>query len=561
MRGTAQAPDHRIVVDAGLSVASWALACSPVLLLLALVLAGVKTSRASVVVITWVCGIGAVAFQAPAATIVPALLKGVWLGVWILCVVWPALLLYRLASGAGLERIGRIFSTILPLRRENLLVVAWIFPAFIQGIAGFGTPIAVAAPLLVAMGWSRSRAVIYPLIGYHWSVTFGSMGSSFYMASLTANLGVEGQAAFALTASSFLAVQCIVAGALVLLMDGGWAGLREGWRLLTLAGVAMGGTLIATVRLVPAVGSLAAGAVGLIVVAGYSAFERRRRRAEDAALVRFGSHQALRPGSGDPGSPEGSGTAPSDASAEEVRPPLALLSPYLYLLATALPVFLWTPSRDFVQGSFVLAFDFPGSRTGLGWDTSPVEAYTPIALFGHPGFYITLACVLGYVTYRRLGLWSPGGTRVMLSTWLRSLPQASISVVLLACVATVLTDTGMVSVLAGGIASVTGAAFPALAPIVGATGSFITGSTTSSNALFAALQRDVALLIDLPPHVLLAAQTAGGNVGNALAPVVILIGVTAVDGAEDTGEVLRRCLLPAAVLGAVVIAATFIALG
>lgn len=107
--------------------------------------------------------------------------EGAWLGVWILCVVWPALLLYRLADAAGLERIGGVFTTLLPQRRETLLLVAWILPAFVQGVAGFGTPIAVVAPLLVAMGWSGTRAVASALIGYQWSVTFGSMGSSFYI--------------------------------------------------------------------------------------------------------------------------------------------------------------------------------------------------------------------------------------------------------------------------------------------------------------------------------------------------------------------------------------------
>ncbi len=181
-------------------------------------------------------------------------------------------------------------------------------------------------------------------------------------------------------------------------------------------------------------------------------------------------------------------------------------------------------------------------------------------MFGHPGFYILLACGLGYLTYRFTGLWDPGQTRVMVRGWLRSLPQASLSILLLACVATILVDTGMVNVLARGAADVTGSAFPLLSPLVGGMGSFITGSTTSSNALFSALQRDVAELVGLPPHVLLAAQTAGGNVGNALAPVVVLIGLTAVDAVEEAAVVFRACLVPAAVLFSVVITGTLLAI-
>jgi lactate permease len=121
-------------------------------------------------------------------------------------------------------------------------------------------------------------------------------------------------------------------------------------------------------------------------------------------------------------------------------------------------------------------------------------------------------------------------------------------VVLLASVAGVLVDSGMVRTVARGAAAATGHAYPAMAPLVGALGSFITGSTTSSNALFSALQRDVALLIGARPADLLAGQLAGANIGNSLAPVVILLGLSAVGAARSAGDVLRMTLLPAGVL-------------
>lgn len=520
-----------------ITATNWLLALSPVVVLLVMVLRGVQTGIASGAVVAWVLGVGAIAFAAPGDLLAFAMGKGLWLGLWILFVVWPALLLYRLASEAGIESIGRVFTSILPRRRENLLIVAWIFPAFVQGIAGFGTPIAVAAPLLVAMGWSPTRAVVYPLIGYHWAVTFGSMGSSFYMASLTARLSNGDQAAFALTAATLLAVNCIVAGALVLLMDGGLQGLREGWRTLLGAGIPMGATLVLVAQLVPAVASLAAGTAGLVAVAVYATVHRRRTRDRQPTdeLVSEGASE--------------------EAS---VRRSLVLLSPYLYLLAVALPVFLWPASRTWVHDAVVLGPDFPASSTGLGWQNEAVETFNPIRFFAHPGFYILVACLLGYLTYRLAGLWRRGGTASVVRTWAQSLPQASISILLLACVATVLVDTGMVSVLATGIADVAGGTFPVFSPMVGAVGSFITGSTTSSNALFAALQSDVASLIDLAPTTLLAAQTAGGNVGNAVAPVVVLVGATAVGATNQTGEILRSALLPAVVLLTVVVAGTLL---
>ena len=219
---------------------TWALAVSPVVLLLALVLWGRFTTiiNASVTVAYSVV-IATLAFGAGGLTVAVGLGKGAWVGLWILYVIWPALLMHHLASHVGMTALGRALSTMLPRRTENVLLLAWVLPSFIQGVSGFGTPIAVAAPLLVALGIGKARAVALPLIGYHWAVGFGSMGSSFYMGALTAHLDTPGRAAYAASAAVLLGVNCVLSGVLVALMDGGLAGLRDGWRLLATAGPVM----------------------------------------------------------------------------------------------------------------------------------------------------------------------------------------------------------------------------------------------------------------------------------------------------------------------------------
>ena len=518
---------------------TWILAAAPVLVLFVVVISGkLPTHAAAGLVLLTAVGIGAMAFRADVGVLAVAVGKGAWLGTWILGVVWPALLLYGVASAVGLERIGRVFADLLPERREMLLLLSWVFPSFLQGVAGFGTPIAVCAPLLLAAGWSPIRAVAYPLIGYHWSVTFGSMGSSFYMAALTAHLDQAQQQHFALLASSALALHCVVAGALVLWLDGGRDGLRDGWRMLVVVGVAMAATLVAVAVTVPAVASLSAGTAGFLAVLAMAAFGRRRGRIPVIAGA--------------------SVDAPPRAGAEfSITSSLQALAPYIFLLVTALPVFLVPASRAWVQEHLVLAPTFGATTTGYGWVNPPVAGYTPIPLIGHPGFYVALASLLGYLTYRAAGLW-PKGRVGVLRTWARSLPKSSVSIVLLAILATVMADTGMVAVLARGVADVTGEAFPALSPVIGGIGSFMTGSTTTSNALFAGLQKDVATLLDADPATLLAAQTVGGNVGNALAPVVALVGLTTVGAPHDLSAVLRRCLPSAAVLFAVAAAVTML---
>lgn len=536
-----------------LTIGWWLAATAPVALLLVAVLGGrIRTQWAATGVLGLALVLGATAFRAGPVVLATGLAKGLWLGLWILLVVWPALLLYRLAQAGGLDDLGEIFTSILPTRRENLLIVAWILPSFVQGVAGFGTPIAVTAPLLLAMGWSPVRAVAYPLIGYHWSVTFGSMGSSFYMASLTASLDGAAQADLALRSAVLLGINCLVAGGLVLVLDGGLAALREGLRTLLLAGVPMATTLVVVATAVPAVASLSAGAVGMGAAAAIAAYHSRRDHAAHAATPTDAR--------GDDAGGSSRHPSPALPSRHERRRAAIIMAPYGYLLAIALPVFLVPATRTWVNTHASVAPSFPTTSTAWRWTNPAVEAYTPIDVFAHPGFYIFAACALGFVTYRRATLVDLDDVGNLLSSWGRSLPAASASIVLLAALATVMTDTGMIAVLANGVAQGAGGLYPALAPVVGGLGSFMTGSTTSSNALFAALQADVAELLELPPSLLIAAQTAGGNAGNSLAPVIILVGATAVDASDQTASIMRFCLAPAGVLLAVVAALTLLGL-
>ncbi|HEX6515695.1 MAG TPA: L-lactate permease [Nocardioidaceae bacterium] len=546
---------------------TWLAAAAPVLVLFVLVASGKVAARTSSVLVALLAVLLAVTvFQAPGQVLGVALGKGLWLGAWILYVVFPAMLLYRLAERAGLARIGGLFEHLFPNQSENLLVLAWLLPSFVQGVAGFGTPIAVAAPLLVASGWSKERAVAYSLVGYHWSVTFGSMGSSYYMAALTAHLPAAAQTVFAHDASLLLAVNCLVAGALVLLADGGLKGMRAGTPLLLGAGIPMGLTLYAVTSVVPAVGSVSAGAVGFVCAFALARLRGRRASVEESRVPAAATARATYPGSG---GAEGGGAASEgyggqggdSAPAGQVlsrRRALWLVSPYLYLIAVALAVLLVPQSRAWAATHLVLAPSFPATTTGRGWHTAAEAAYTPLHLLTHPGTYLLLACLLGYVTYRLTGLWQPRPAGELVKAWFASVKSSAVSILSLACVTTVMIQAGMVTRLARGVESATGWLYPLFAAAVGGVGSFLTGSTTSSNALFSSLQAEVADLLGVAQPVLLAAQTAGANVGNSLAPVVLLIGIGAVGGGVRMDRVLRKVLLPAAVLLATVTGLTML---
>jgi lactate permease len=181
-------------------------------------------------------------------------------------------------------------------------------------------------------------------------------------------------------------------------------------------------------------------------------------------------------------------------------------------------VFLPPELRSWAKGNLLLGPSFPSTRTGQGTINPAVHGYNPIALMGHLGTFQLLACAASAVVWHVAGVWQRASWSPIWRGALRQAWKSSPSVVLLALVAGVLVDSGIVRTVARGAAAATGHAYPAMAPVVGALGSFITGSTTSSNALFSALQRNVALLIGDRPADLLAGKLAGGNIGNSLAP-------------------------------------------
>ena len=562
---------------APVSLSMWALAVSPVALLLALVLWGrFSTLVNAVVTVAYSAALALLTFGADPLAVGVGLGKGAWVGIWILYVIWPALLMHHLASHIGMASLGRALATLLPRRTENVLLLAWVLPSFIQGVSGFGTPIAVAAPLLVALGISKARAVALPLVGYHWAVGFGSMGSSFYMGAFTAHLHPLEQTEYAAASAIALGINAVLAGGLVAVMHGGWRGLREGSRMLLTVGPVMALVQAGAVQLEPGIGALCAGASGICMVlllrrwsASSASRDSRPAAAASAAapVTPETAHLEEAPVAPRPAAlmAEQSRAASLVEDAAEPRPETADVRaagdpehtveraraaavPYALLALVALAIFLPPALRSWAKSHLLIGPSFPATSTSLGTTNPPVHLYNPLALVGHPGTILLVACAGSVLIWWRSGAWTRQAWGPVWRGTLRQAWKSSPSVVLLASVAGVLVDSGMVRVVAQGAAAATGTAYPAMAPLVGALGSFITGSTTSSNALFSSLQTDIAHLIGDRPADLLAGQLAGGNVGNSLAPVVIVLGLTAVGAARRAGDVLRMTLVPAAVL-------------
>ena len=514
----------------------WLLALSPIIVALILMV-GFRWGGAKAGPVGWFTAImvSLAFFGATPRLLAYSQLKGLLLTVYVLYIIWMALVLYNVVNEAGaITVIGRAISRLTGDRVMQLLILSWVFSAFLQGVAGFGVPIAVVAPLLIGMGFEPTTAVVATAIGHSWSVTFGDIASSFQ--ALIAATGLSGQE-LAPWSALFLGLACFGCGLAAAHAHSGLKGLRHGLPAILIIGSLMGGTqyLLATSGLWNLAGFVA-GMVGLLAGAGVAQLPLYRAppRSPPTLGGKFCSASAI-------------STVASDE--DRLGLPLAL-APYLLLVVLVTAAELYAPLHELLN-SVVIRIRFPELRTAYGWTTEAGTGRT-ISIFGHAGALLAYTSAIAYLLYRRSGHYSAGILRRITANTLRSAVPSSIGIASLVGMALVMDHSGMTYFLAQGISRSVGAAFPFFSPLIGVLGAFMTGSNTNSNVIFAPLQKQAAELIGVSVFITLGAQTTGGSLGSMLAPAKVIVGCSTAGLAGREGEVLKRTLLPGLLIAACV---------
>lgn len=457
--------------------------------------------------------IATLAFKADASQIAYSQLEGVLLSLYVLYIIWMALLLYKIVDEAGAIRvIARGIVRLTPDRLLQLLILSWVFSAFLQGVAGFGVPVAVVAPLLISLGFSPPLAVASASIGHSWSVTFGDMASSFN--ALIAATGLDGQV-LAPWSGALLGIACLLCGVAVAHAFERGRGILRGALAILIVGIAMAGSqyFLATQGLWNLAG-FGAGLVGLVV---------------SAAVTRIPFYRPK------------SGVQPS---AEPAAPGMGLrvaVAPYLILIVIVTLAELWEPLHGLLN-RVIVSVSFPAATTGLGWEVA-ARTGKEISLFGHAGALLAYASVAAFVIYVATGHLKPKSWRKVVQGTIRSAVPSSLGIVTMVGMATMMSNSGMTYVLARGLSETVGGLFPFLSPFIGLLGAFMTGSNTNSNVVFAGLQQTTAALVGLGVPLILAAQTTGGSLGSMLAPAKVIVGCSTAGLAGQEGRVLRITLL------------------
>lgn len=467
------------------------------------------------------------ALGAPRAT-AGALAEAIFVGLTILWIIFPALCIYGLQTRTGaIDTLRRALARLSGDPRIAALLVAWFFALFLEGVAGFGTSVALAAPFLVGAGFPRVQAVVIALIGHAVGVSFGAVGTPILPQVAVTELGGRALAAATGTYHALLGwvmpliIMALVTRRLRAARAGeparDRAGSRAPWRAI------WGWTLLAAALFLipfyllarfigpelPTLGGALFGGVLFV-----------------AAVVLVGR-----------GAPADDADATDDAAAPETAPdtgdthPAALMraaAPYLVLVALVLVTRLVLPLRDILR-AVVIAWQHAGVFSGR------------VEILYHPGTMLALAFLAG-------ALWQRASARTIGATmaWAaRQLLPVTLALLAMLALSRIMVHAGMIASLAAAAAAGAGATWPLIAPFVGMLGTFVTGSATASNILFTDFQQATARELDLSVLAIVAAQGFGAAVGNIICPHNIIAASATVQISGQEGAVLRQTLGPA----------------
>jgi L-lactate transport len=471
-------------------------------------------------------------------------------------VVFWAVVLYRVTVETGkFEIVKDSVGSLTQDRRLQALLIAFAFGAFIEGAAGFGTPVAVAAAMLTGLGFSPFYAAGICLMANTAPVAFGSIGTP-----LIALAGITGLPLLDLSANVgriCAPLSLIVPGYLVLVM-GGMRALSGVWPAALLCGVSFAGTQFYVSNylgphLTDILASLAA--LGSLVVLLKVWVPK-----DSFVLVESGHAAAAASGSG------GSATASRRVVPVKQHPAgdvLLAWTPYGLLV-----LFVLLLGWDVVKtplNAYTMSFSWPGLHNAIERIAPAVRTPGP---YSAPYTFNLLtasgtACLVASLLSALILRMSLGQFVKTVATTARQLAFSMLTIASVLALAFLMNYCGATATLGLAFAA-TGAMFPFFSAMLGWLGVFLTGSDTAANALFGNLQVVTAGSLGLNPTLMAASNSSGGVMGKmislqSIAVAAAATGMQASDEAKLFRFTLKHSILLATLLGLVVVFYAYVA--
>jgi lactate permease len=435
----------------------------------------------------------------------------------ILWIVINAIWVYQMTVQTGhFDVLRRSFATVSDDRRIQAIMIAFSFGALLEALAGFGTPVAITSVMLLAVGFKPLKAAVLALVANTAPVAFGAMAIPIITLAKVSGLPTQTLGAMVGRQTPILAV--FVPLALVAIADGR-RGLRQTWPAALTGGVVFGLGQYAASNFVSV--PLADVIASLLSAAALVAFVRVRPPQAEATLT--AETQA----------PESA----EDLAASDSRAlVLGAFAPYAIIIAVFVVCQITAVKKFLDKATFTVHWPGLHLYTPKG-SPSTVPNFT-FSLLNTPGTQMLVAGILTMVVLR---LSIPSALKAYGAT-LYQLRWAIVTVMAVLALAFVMNASGQTITLGTWMAGA-GSAFALISPILGWLGTAVTGSDTSSNSLFGALQVTAATKAGLSPVLIAAGNSSGGVLGKMISPQNLAIAAAAVGVHGKEGDIFRRVFL------------------
>lgn len=491
-------------------------------LLLSLGVWRMAAHKACVIALVISMAIAAVAWQMPAGLVLKGAVDGAVLAIWpILWVIFAAIFTYNITLKTGaMDKIKGLMASFSSDRRVQALLIAWGFGAFLEAAAGFGTAVAIPAAILISLGFNPFFASVLCLIANTVPVAFGAVGIPVITLAQVADVDL-----LKLTLYTAIQLTPFVIGiplALIWIMTRSLSGVKGVIGMSIVAGIAFAvPQLLVAAFMGPELTAILGSVVSMAAIVVWN------KISPPATVWQF------------PGEQTDSRTVTDFTTSFKEQ--LISWSPYILLFVLilgtnnkVLPAL--SSALGTVQTSFAI-YDGPGGKPiSLAWILTP-------------GTLIMIGAIIG-------GLLQNASLADLGATFTKTcgqLQKTTITVISIVALARVMGYAGMVADIAVALAQTTGGFYPLIAPVLGALGTFVTGSDTNANVLFGALQKQTALQIGADPTWITAANTTGATAGKMISPQSIAIATSATGQIGTEGEILRStigyCLAYTVLLG------------
>lgn len=454
-----------------------------------------------------------VVWKMPVTDALSAGLEGVALGLWpIMVVIVAAVFTYNLSLHTGsMEIIKKMMTNITTDKRILVLILAWGFGGFLEAIAGFGTAVAIPASILAALGFDPVFAAVICLIANTTPTAFGSIGIPVSTLASITNLN-PAQLSYAV-AFQLSALIVIIPLILVALTGKSIKSIKGVFGIALASGLSFAVPEVFIAKYLGAelpsiLGSLCSMAVTIIIAKVFY----KETSAKDAETI------SLEKG---------------------FKAWVTFILVFVFIILTS-PLF---PMINKPLANIRTSVLIYGGPHGKPFD------FTWIAT---PGTLIIIAAFIGGLIQ---GASFKEISKVFADT-MKQMSKSAITILSIVALAKVMGYSGMIRSIADVLVKVTGSYYPLIAPVIGALGTFVTGSDTSANVLFGGLQVEVAKNLGMSPYWLAAANTGGATAGKMISPqsIAVATAATGLTGAE--GKILNAtvkfCIAYVVILGMIV---------